>query len=100
MKRTKQRTASKVKRCHPDPLNARQIGQRIKSARKRREWTQRDLAQATGLSVSGIVGWETGARIPQTDALARLTVALRRKCDWILFGRRSLWNRRASRNEK
>ncbi len=95
MTNPKKSEVSKVKRCHPDPLNPKEIGARIASARKRRGWRQRDLATATGLSMGAVAGWECGTRTPQTEALNRLSTALRRKCDWLLHGKRRLWNRKA-----
>ena len=94
----KRRKVSTVKQYHPNALNGKAIGRRIAEARARREWTRRDLARAAGVSEGGLAAWECGVRIPQTDALNKLTVALRRKAEWLLWGQRSLWNRKASEN--
>ena len=67
-------------------LDARGIGQRIRSARKARKWRHRDLADAVGLKPATVACWESGARIPETRTLALLSFHLRRTTDWILFG--------------
>ena len=85
----------RLKRICPDPLDARAIGRRIAEARKKRDWRQCDLAAVLGMSKGAVVGWENGVRIPNRDALLALSAATRRKIDWLLYGRRTLWSRKA-----
>jgi len=73
------------------PLDARAIGQRIARNRRWRKWTQGQLAQATGVSRDTIVGYENGLRVPRRDTLVLLSVALRRRIDWLLFDKRVVW---------
>lgn len=67
-------------------LDAREIGQRIRSARLKRGWRQCDLGQAVGMATQTVACWETGVRIPETRTLAKVACHLRRKTDWLLFG--------------
>jgi transcriptional regulator with XRE-family HTH domain len=72
-------------------LSRKEVGRRIARARRARTpdggWTQKDLAQAMGVSWHTVVGWENGVRFPQTRYLGTLANCLRRSLDWILLGR-------------
>lgn len=52
------------------------VGRRIREARERKVWTHRDLAGALGVTSQSISAWETGARRPSTEAVARIARAL------------------------
>jgi len=85
--RMKRDKARRIKRVHVEALDALAIGRRIAEARKRRNWRQADLAAAAGLGKGTIAAIETGLRIPSRDTLLALSAVLRRKLDWITYGR-------------
>ena len=78
-----------------DVADAKQIGLRVRAARKSRGWSLGDLAEAMGRSEGTVACWECGARVPHTWAmLIRLCHALRRSADWLILGtprRGTLW---------
>lgn len=55
------------------------LGQRIKAARKNRQWSQALLAEKVGgeyVNQSVISKWESGARVPNTAEALRLACLL------------------------
>jgi transcriptional regulator with XRE-family HTH domain len=52
------------------------VGERIKRLRKERGLTQAQLADASGLSRTGLGDIERGKRVPQYDTLAKLSRGL------------------------
>jgi len=68
-------------------LDRKEVGRRIAKARRSRGWTQRDLAEAMGLSKACIVGWESGQRFPRTHVLGTLANVLKRSLDHLILGR-------------
>lgn len=58
--------------------------QRLVAARKKRELSQEDLAQKSGLQPAAISHFETGARKPSFDNLRRLADALNVTADYLL----------------
>jgi transcriptional regulator with XRE-family HTH domain len=68
------------------PLDAKAIGRRIAATRRRRGWTQRQLAERVGVRENTVALYEGGWRVPSRDALIGLGLAMRRKIDWLLFG--------------
>src|SRR3990172_3966523 len=68
-------------------LSRKEVGRRIAKARRSRGWTQKDLAEAMGLSKGCIVGWEYGLRFPRTHVLGTLANCLPRSLDLILLNR-------------
>ena len=52
------------------------IGLLIKQYRKEKNWTQNDLSEATGLSVSGIKNYEIGRKNPKIETLKTIADAL------------------------
>ncbi|WP_050699003.1 helix-turn-helix domain-containing protein [Anaeromassilibacillus senegalensis] len=48
------------------------LAQNIRNLRKARGWTQKELANKTGLSYSAVVSYENGLREPTGRALAAL----------------------------
>ena len=83
-----------------DVADAKQIGLRVRAARKSRGWSLGDLAEAVGRSESTVACWECGMRVPHTWAmLIRLCHALRRSADWLILGtprRGTLWRTKPS----
>lgn len=52
------------------------IGDRIREARQRREWTQRKLSWKSGYSIPSISDWECGRYKPSERAIRALEAAL------------------------
>lgn len=50
----------------------------LRAARMAEDLTQEELAEAAGSNVKEVREWESGRRVPQVDALARLARALHR----------------------
>ena len=61
-----------------------QFSQRLKCAREIRGFTQSSLAKATGLNVSAISHFETGARSPNMKNLVKLCLALNVRSEYLL----------------
>ena len=60
---------------------------RLRNARMLQGWTQKDLAVASNLSQSAIGNYESGQRLqPSSDALIKLTRALRVSALWLSTG--------------
>ena len=60
---------------------------RLRNARMLQGWTQKDLAAASKLSQSAIGNYESGHRLqPSSDALIKLTRALRVNPMWLSAG--------------
>ncbi|WP_427185483.1 helix-turn-helix domain-containing protein [Bordetella bronchialis] len=60
------------------------FGQRVRQARIRRGWTQKQLADASGLTQSAIGNYESGQRVePTAAALLKLAKALRVPPAWL-----------------
>ena len=84
--------------CERPTIDAKQIGLRIRAARRSRRWRLEQLADATGAAVSTVGAWERGYREPRgAETWARLSSALRRSLDWLIFG--AAKNARSRRNE-
>jgi transcriptional regulator with XRE-family HTH domain len=54
----------------------REIGERIKAARRQRRMTQDELAVAVGVSRSAVAQWETGRAGQLTGNLSKIAAAL------------------------
>ncbi|QNN23365.1 helix-turn-helix transcriptional regulator [Planctomycetales bacterium ZRK34] len=63
---------------------ARDFKDRLREARDRRDLSQTDLANRTGLQPSAISHFETGKRAPSFDNLKRLADALAVSVDYLL----------------
>ena len=61
------------------------FGSRLRQARARLHWTQKELAKASGLSQSAIGNYESGQRL-SSRALLRLADALRVDPQWLADG--------------
>ena len=59
--------------------DAKEIGSKIKSIRKQKQWTQEVLAGEVGTSASAICDIEKGKRVPGTELLCRIAKALGHK---------------------
>jgi transcriptional regulator with XRE-family HTH domain len=67
-----------------DPV---QIGERIRTARNERGWTQEQLAEAVGVSRSAVAQWETGRAGQLTGNLARIAEVLAVGIEHLTHGR-------------
>lgn len=70
-----------------DPTFRKALGQRLKSLRKDRGLTQKDLAQAVGLSFQQLNKYESGVNLPSTDVLAALADHLDVTLDYLAVGK-------------
>ncbi len=52
------------------------LGQKLRSARIAKGWTQPQLADAVHAPIPSISRWETDQRVPRIDALTKLAKAL------------------------
>jgi transcriptional regulator with XRE-family HTH domain len=52
------------------------LGSNLREARKRRKWTQEDLAERSGVHAGEISRMEAGKRDPQVSTVERLAAAL------------------------
>ena len=52
------------------------IGERILICRRRRNWSQADLAEKVGVSVATVTRWETGATTPPNAQQVRIVQAM------------------------
>ena len=62
------------------------IGQRIKAARERLNFSQSDLRKKTNIKKSAIIAYEDGKRIPSLQNLANIAQALEVSIDELYFG--------------
>jgi transcriptional regulator with XRE-family HTH domain len=69
-------------------LDAKDIGRRIRAARKSYGWSIGDLAERVGRASATVAAWECGARIARNQDTANLSRVLRRTVDFLWFGTR------------
>jgi DNA-binding Xre family transcriptional regulator len=69
----------------PQDLLRERLGHRIKLLRVERDWSLKDLAAATRLSVSQISSIERGANLPSVESLLAICRAFNRKPSDILL---------------
>lgn len=74
-------------KAHRVELDCKVVGRSIAAARRCSRWTQKDLAEAMGVSWHTVVGWENGVRLPATRYLGTLANCLRRSLDFMLLNR-------------
>jgi len=55
------------------------LGRQMRLARTRRNWTLRDLSEASGVSVSQLSSIERGAHLPSLESLLAIAIALEEK---------------------
>lgn len=53
-----------------------ELGRTVREMRKRRGWTQAQLAQAAGLTQPAVARFEAGGTVPTIPVLERLAIAL------------------------
>jgi transcriptional regulator with XRE-family HTH domain len=62
------------------------LAERLRAARRRRGWTQAELAERVGVTQAQVSHWET-IRVPGRDLLAAVAEALNVSLDHLLLGR-------------
>lgn len=62
------------------------VGERIRTLRRERGWTQEDLARVTGVSRSAVAQWETDRSGQVRDNLSRVAEALGISVELLLHG--------------
>lgn len=67
-------------------LDYSKMGQRIRRERKRCKWTQEELADKAGISLSFLGHIERGSRIPSVETLAQICRALHADMNAIVWG--------------
>lgn len=65
-------------------MSRRSIAYRIRKAREARQWTQAQLAEATGLQPAAVSHFETGRRKPCADNLRAIASAIPISADYLL----------------
>jgi transcriptional regulator with XRE-family HTH domain len=63
-----------------------QLGKRILSLRKQKNWSQSDLANAVGISYAQIGRYETKGAQPSADVLKKIAEALNTTTDFLMHG--------------
>lgn len=63
-----------------------EVGRRLAATRKALELTQEELGDAIGVSRTALGNWETGIRLPDPAAMARLARRFQVPMDWIYLG--------------
>lgn len=74
------------------------IGNRIKTLRKRRNWTQQNLAAYVNVSSQVISNWEREYTNPTHEDVSRLAKVLEASADYIIFGDESTQLKASSQN--
>ena len=62
------------------------LGQKLKSARERSGFTQKDIANALQIQQPTYSQYESGTRLPSLETFARLVKLLGTSADFMLFG--------------
>lgn len=68
-------------------LNSIEIGIRIKERQKVLQLKQKDIIEKTGLSKAAMSNYVNGIRVPETEALYKISKALETSMEWILVGK-------------
>lgn len=65
-------------------MKIKTLSERLKMLRMEKQMTQKELAQATGLSQSAIAYWENGQRIPNALAVIALAKFFHVSIDYLI----------------
>lgn len=79
-------------------FNPIEIGNRIKEKQAALGLKQKDIIEKSGISKAAMSNYVNGIRIPDTEALYKLSNALNTTMEWILFGKST--NENLNREEK
>ncbi len=63
------------------------VGSRIKELRKKRRWTQKELAQKIGIHFLHLNKYEGGQHMPPLERLALISEILDTSIDYLVFGK-------------
>ena len=79
-------------KTHREKQDAKEIGERLKSARTRRTFTyqpmtRKELSKVSNISLNSIANYENGNDTPNATTLKKLAYALRVYANWILYGK-------------
>ena len=69
-------------------MNYQELGIRVRQQREEMNWTQKDLANCTGVTASSIGHIERAEKIPSLETVARRCIALDTTMEWLVFGER------------
>lgn len=75
---------SQEENIHPSPSTL--AGERLRTARKQRNWSQAELGKRSGISKVMIAQWETSTRKPGVDSLYTLAKTLEVSFAWLAVG--------------
>lgn len=64
-------------------FNLSVFSERLKAARKEKNWTQEKLAEESGVDQSSISSYERGNTVPTIDTMMSLSQALTKSLDWL-----------------
>lgn len=68
-------------------LNPNEIGTRIKERQLALGMKQKDIIEKSGVSKAAISNYISGFRVPDTEALYKISLALETSMEWLLIGR-------------
>ena len=67
-------------------FNKKKFGQRLKEARNKKNLSQDELSNLTGISIQTLSSYETGHSAPVMDYMYLISLALNISVDYLLFG--------------
>lgn len=79
-------------------LEAEKIGKRIKSRQTELGYKQKEIIEKTGISKAAISNYIGGNRIPDTEAILKLSLTLNTTIEWLLTGKST--NENLTKEEK
>jgi transcriptional regulator with XRE-family HTH domain len=65
-------------------MDAKKLGKKIKLARIKKDMTQADLAEATGILQKSISNYETGQALPTLETLEKMVKILKKPFGYFL----------------
>lgn len=79
-------------------LRAEEIGKRIKEKQIELGYRQKEIIEKTGISKAAISNYINGSRVPDTESILKLSIALETTIEWLLTGKST--NENLSEEEK
>lgn len=67
-------------------MEEKEIGERIKKARKLKNLTQKQLSDISKIDVTSISRYENGNQFPNLDTIIKISVGLECSLDYLVFG--------------